>query len=369
VVIRIPQLAMPGWSLLDGYVLRLYLKICVLAFVGMLGIFYIATFIDLSDKLFKGQTTGGMLLAYFWFATPQFVYYVLPISALVSALVTIGVLTKTSELVVMKACGISLYRAALPLILCGVCWSGVLFALEESILGRANRRADEIRHVIRGGSPRTFDVLNRRWVVARDGDIYHYIYFDPRRREINGLSVYEFATADWRLASRTFVTHAAFERGWQAREGWVRRFGEGDATSYAPFAAQPFTFEPPSYFVTEQPDPERMTYQQLKRHISELRASGFDVVEYVVALQRKLSFPFVTVVMTLIAVPFAVTTGNRGALYGVGVGLVLALTYWVIISVFGAIGNAGLVAPVLAAWAPNILFAAGAAYLLLSVRT
>jgi hypothetical protein len=69
VVIRLPYLSLPGWTLLDGYVLRLYLKICALAFFGMLGIFYIATFIDLSDKLFKGQTTGWMLLRYFWFAT------------------------------------------------------------------------------------------------------------------------------------------------------------------------------------------------------------------------------------------------------------------------------------------------------------
>jgi lipopolysaccharide export LptBFGC system permease protein LptF len=77
----------------------------------------------------------------------------------------------------------------------------------------------------------------------------------------------------------------------------------------------------------------------------------------------------VTIVMTLLAVPFAVTTGSRGTLYGVGIGLVLALSYWVIVSVFGAIGNAGLLAPRLAAWAPNVLFSGGAAYLLLGVRT
>jgi len=88
-----------------------------------------------------------------------------------------------------------------------------------------------------------------------------------------------------------------------------------------------------------------------------------------VALQRKVSFPFVTVIMTLLAVPFAVTTGRRGALYGVGVGIVLAIVYWLIFSVFAAIGTAGLLVPALAAWAPNILFSAVAAYLLLTVRT
>ena len=58
-----------------------------------------------------------MLLRYFYFQTPQYVYYIIPMAALVATLVTIGVLTKNSELIVMRACGISLYRSALPLLL------------------------------------------------------------------------------------------------------------------------------------------------------------------------------------------------------------------------------------------------------------
>ena len=63
-----------------------------------------------------------------------------------------------------------------------------------------------------------------------------------------------------------------------------------------------------------------MTYGELRDYIAQLRASGADVVPYMVALQRKVAFPFVTLIMTLLAVPFAVTTGRRGALYGIGVG-------------------------------------------------
>ena len=112
-----------------------------------------------------------------------------------------------------------------------------------------------------------------------------------------------------------------------------------------------------------------MTYGQLKQYIAQLRLGGFNVVPYVVALQRKVAFPFVTVVMTLLAIPFAVTTGRRGALYGIGIGIIMAITYWLMFSISGAIGAGGLLPPVLAAWAPNVLFAAAAAYLILTVRT
>ncbi len=379
VVIRFPhvRIPLPRPKLLDYYVAILFTKILLLAFFGLLGIFYISTFIDLSDKLFKGQTTAGMLAQYFYYATPQFVFYIVPLSVLITCMVAIGILTKNSELVVMKACGISLYRAAAPLVLFAVVASGTMFVLQEQVLAYANRRAEAIRHVIRGGTPRTFDVVNRKWLVAKNGDIYNYTYYDPRRRQLNGLSVFKFSQSSnsQNLTRRTYVSHAEYapdETGdrWLSKEGWDRLFNDaGDTKYYATFPGRNLLLEPPDYFATESPDADRMTYLQLRHYISDLTASGFNVIPQTVALYRKLSFPFVTLIMTLIAVPFAVTTGRSGALYGIAVGTVLAVVYWMTINAFGAIGSAGMLTPVLAAWAPNLIFGAGAAYLLLTVRT
>ena len=121
--------------------------------------------------------------------------------------------------------------------------------------------------------------------------------------------------------------------------------------------------------MAEAPEADLMSYQELATYIVDLSERGFDVVGLVVDLHRKVSFPFVTFILTLIAVPFAVTTGPRGALYGIGVGIGIAFTYWIILSVFGAFGSAGVLAPALAAWAPNLLFGASAGYFLLTVRT
>ena len=361
-------------NILDWYVTKVYLGTVFLSFVGLLGIFYISTFIDLSDKLFKGQTSGLVLLRYFWYATPQFTYFVLPIAALVASLVTVGMLTKTSELTVVKACGISLYRAALPIFMLSLVWSGVLFGMSETILGNANRQADRLNFEIRSGVEQTVDVLHRQWIVSENGSIYHYLSFDPDRDEFGSLSVYDLLGRPWELARRTFAAHAEFkgDSGWEGHGVWVR-----DLTSNAPEGralvateVQPLAFlEPPDYFETDPPDAERMNVRELETYVDDLGASGFDVVQLVVALHRKISFPFVTLILTLIAVPFAVTMGPRGALYGIGVGISLACTYWIVMSVFGAIGSAGMLAPMLAAWAPNLLFGASAAYLLLTVKT
>lgn len=378
VTLRVPQMRLPLPALLDRYVAWTYLRVFGLAFVGMAGLFYISAFLDLSDKVFKGTATWGMLLSYLWYSTPQNIYYIVPLSVLLAALVTIGLLTKNSELVVMKACGISLYRVAAPMLLCATLSSLLLFALEQTVLGPANRKAESVRHVMRGGSPQTFDVLNRRWVIGRTGDIYQYVYFDPRSRQITGLSVYHFVDGMRTLRRRTYAERAMYlgaRRGesadaWHVEQGWVREFDkDGDTLRYEPFAESRIAIEPASYFATQEPDPRFMSYTQLRNYTASLRSSGFDVLEKQVALERKVAFPFVTLIMTLIAVPFAVTTGRRGAMYGVGTGIVLAIAYWIALSVFAAIGSGGLLAPALAAWAPNLLFGAAAAYLLLTVRT
>ena len=362
-----------GWgvSLLDRYVTRIYLHWMALAFVGLLGLSYVFTFLDLADKLFKEETTLLTLLTYFWYATPQYVSYVLPIAALVTTLVTIGLLTRTSELTVMKACGISLYRMAVPILGFSLLWSVFLFVLGEGVLAQANRRAEALNNEIRTGRAEPFGTAERKWLVNEDGDIYHYLHFDADRNEVGSLSVYEFDGRPWSLARRTYATHAAFrDEFWQGHDVWSRDFKSEDGRAYEHAAERTLpAVAPPEVFSSELPEAELMSYRELEQHIVELRALGFDVVSLVVELHRKASFPLVTFILTLIAVPFAVTIGRHGALYGVGAGIVLGFTYWLVLSLFGALGTAGVLLPATAAWAPNLIFGASAGYFLLSART
>jgi LPS export ABC transporter permease LptG len=376
VVIRIPQVELPRPNLLDLYVARTYVRMLLTCIVGIMALFYISTFLDKSDKLFKGQTTLAMLLQYLWWETPQFLYYIIAIAVLLSAIITIGLLTKNSELIVMRACGISIYRTTVPLLVFAALASALLFAFEERVLAVSNRRADYLNHIIKGGSPQTFDVVNRKWLVGKAGEIYHYQYFNPRLRELNMLSVFRFDPQTLALTERMYATQAVYQptgagdpQPWVATGGWVRQLSEAQVTAYGTFSTTRTALEPADYFQTEAPEPDRMNFTQLRHYIDELKTSGYTVMEHEVALQRKFAFPLVTLVMTLIAVPFAVTTGKRGAMYGIGIGIVLALVYWTAISVFAAFGASGVMPAGLAAWAPNLLFGATAAYLLLTVRT
>jgi LPS export ABC transporter permease LptF/LPS export ABC transporter permease LptG len=364
-------------SILDRYVVFSYTRILALSMLALASIFQISTFIEQSEKVFKGDATWAMLGSFLLYSMPQFLYYIIPLSVLLATLTTVALLTKSSELIIMKACGISLYRTALPMLAGGVVAGLALFALEQTVLGPANRQAERFRLMMRGVSPDTLDMSTRRWVLGTDGDIYHYNYFDGRERRFTRLSIFEFTPDMERVTRRTFAESVVslaqaseIDPAWQLDQGWTRDYNDlGEAGPYAPFVTTQKMLEPVPHFTTEPPIPAFMSYTQLQTYIDRLDAGGVDVVKQRSALARKISFPFVTIIMTLIAVPFAVTIGRSGAMAGIAIAIAVAITYWVTNSVFGALGAGGVIAPLLAAWAPNILFGAGAIYSLLTVRT
>ena len=367
--------SLPGLTTLDSYITAAYLRYVVLSAVTLLSIFYIASFLDLSDKVFKGTTSWLTLVEYFRYATPEWLYYILPLGVLLGTLVTIAVLTKNSELIVMKACGISLYRLAAPMLVSSVIVGGALFLMQESILGPSTRRADEVKSVMKGGDPRSFNILSNRWLVGSEGEIYHYQALNPRTRTLTGLEVYEFTPRMEQFARRSFMESATFADDgegemWDVTRGWTRNFdAEGDVATMAAFDSTRRALESADYFGAEEPIPRYMGYRQLRDYTNVLREGGFDVLSQEVELARKLAFPVVTLIMALLAVPFAATIGRSGAMGGIAIGIALAISYWALISLFAALGKGGALPPLLAAWAPNMLFGAGAVYLLLTVRT
>src|SRR5437879_13593190 len=96
-----------------------------------------------------------------------------------------------------------------------------------------------------------------------------------------------------------------------------------------------------------------MSVFELASYIRELAQSGFDVVRLTVQFYHKFSYPLMAFVIAMIGVPFAFTTGSRGALTGIAVSIGIAIVYWTASSLFEAIGNLGQLPPAVAAWSPR----------------
>ena len=293
---------------------------------------------------------------------------------------TIGLLTKNSELIVMRACGISLYRTALPMVAFALAASVILFGMEERVLATANQRADRLKHIIRTGSPQTFGVLNRKWIVGNDGEVYHYQYYDPRKRELNSLSVFEFDPQTHALKSRMFVQTARptiriasrtarFRSGRWIAAGSASSIRRPQANTFKAFDHIGARFETADYFVTEAREPELMNFGQLRSYITELQGERLQR-----ARARGRPAP-----QDRLPVRDAGHDADRGALrrhdrpsrrdvrhrrrHRARAGLLDDDQR------LCGVRPGRLIDPMLAAWAPNLIFGAAAVYLLLTVRT
>jgi lipopolysaccharide export LptBFGC system permease protein LptF len=112
-----------------------------------------------------------------------------------------------------------------------------------------------------------------------------------------------------------------------------------------------------------------MNFGQLERYIRDLQQSGFDTMKLRVQLQHKLAYPLVTIVMAVLAVPFALSMGRRGSLTGVAWAIGIALGYSVVAGLFDAMGDVNYLPSAIAAWSPDVLFGLTGGYLLLRTPT
>ncbi|MGE5835933.1 MAG: LptF/LptG family permease, partial [Acidobacteriota bacterium] len=279
VVIRFPHLGLPRPRLLDLYVGNRYLRMVALSLTAMVGLYYIGTCVELAQYLFKGQADGRMLALYLWYSTPRIINDITPIATLVAVLGTIGALTRTSELTVMRACGVSLYRTALPLILLALVGSGLLFALEERVLAHSSRKAEALEDVIRGRPPRTFDVRNRNWQAGKHGAIYYYENFNSRGETLNGLSIFELKRPPYRMVGHTSATRAVHRNGtWIAENGWVQRFPATAQSSRESFSTRAISLPAISDFRDIQQTESRLAnVVELWDYIQRMSSSGVNL--------------------------------------------------------------------------------------------
>lgn len=369
---RLPRLYVWFPNILDRYIIRKYSAIFVLGFFSMLSIFVIITFFDSIDTVYEHHKTLGMFLGYLWYRIPEFVNYVLPVTAMVSTLLCLGLLTKSNEVTAMKACGLSLYRVVLPVVVLAAAVSFSSFYLQENVLPSTNRKAEDLWNKIEDKPPRSYTQANRRWVMGRDRDrIYHYRYFDPLTEGFSQLSIYDLDVSEWTFKRRIYAEKGFLEgqelslvncwyRDFEGR--LPRNFVKRDHISFR-------VAEDRSYFLREWREPSQMRFSELRRYIHAIEMRGFDTVRFRVDLHYKISFPLVSLIMVFLGIPFAFSMGKRGALFGIGLSVGIAVIYWVAVGVFRELGYANFLSPFLAAWGPNLIFGLVGLYLLFTLRT
>ena len=360
--------------LIDLYLLRAFFFYTLLFLAAFIFIFHSFTFFELLEDIGKHHAAASTVLQYFLFLTPYMFYQLTPVAALIGVLVTLGVLSKNNEVTAFKACGVSLYRLSLPLLLAGVALAAAMFSLDDTILPTCNQRQDALRNQIKGHPAQTFFQPRRQWIFGEGDRLYNYDYFDPQHSLFAGLSIFEMDPATFQLRKRAFFSRAKYEESlgaWVLEDGWVRNFEEGRVVSYAPYRLTelPEFTEPPSYFNREVRAYTQMSWGELGAYIRDLHQAGFDVSRLSVQWHKKFAYPMLAPIIMLLAIPFAFLVGTRGAVGGLALGVGIGVVYWAASALAEAIGAAGQLPPVLAGWGAAVVFGFTGIYFFLRMRT
>ncbi|WP_158944987.1 LPS export ABC transporter permease LptF [Granulicella sp. S190] len=366
--------------LLDDYVMREYATNFAIVLSSFSTLFLIFTFFELIGAIFKNRTPLVTVGEYLVTLIPYILYNITPLCALVAVLVTFGSLSRTSELTAMKSSGISLYRIITPVLVVTILISVGLFAFDELYLPAANRRQEALLSIIKDKPTQTFSRPDRQWISGQTNNagepsrIFYYQYFNAEKDTFANLTVFEFDPASFTLQRRIFAATAQWDpkvNNWVFDNGWQRTFSGETIASYQPFtvATFPEIREQPGYFKKEYIPSQEMSYTELSHYIDDLKQSGFDTKRLSVQLNKKIAYPLITLVMAILAIPFALSMGKKGSLTGIATAIGLAITYWVVALIFESLGNVNTLPAVLAAWTPDLLFGITGAYLLLRTPT
>lgn len=370
--LRLPRFRIPFPNLLDRYVARLFVTIFLLTAVSGLAVFILFDLSENFDEILKNKVGSGVVLSYYKYLSLQMFYEIAPILVLVTTLITFSLLARTSEIIACKSLGLSLYRLALPALTVTAAVALFSVFLQSSVLPASNAKVAQLKDRIRGReTPRTYRRADRQWLFGQGRYIYNYIHYDERRLALQRLQVFDFDERH-RLRARLFAADATFKgEVWVFSDGWAREFDGDTVVDFERFDQSVVARYPetPDYFDSEIRPPEQLRYGELQEYIADLERSGQSVPELRVELYNKIAFPAVSFIMALVGLPFAFRLGRQGALYGIGLSVVLGMIFMMVFAVFSKIGEAGALPPAVAVWSPAALFALLGGYLFLRVRT
>ncbi len=345
----------------DLYIGRTILMYSLLVMGVLVALFTFITFIDELQDLGVGNYHFPQLLAYLGLSIPQRIYELFPMAALVGTMLGLSALAADSELVVMRASGLSLLQITSAVMKLGAVLVFAAVLIGELVTPFTETQAQQYRaQALEQGVKHSSHGI---WM--RDQTVFVSVDEVLPDLSLLNLRVFEFDDAQ-RLRSVVHAAEATYEEEqWRLSNVRQSLFEEDRVEAISADAAYWSSALTPKILSAFLVKPEQMSAWNLRRYISHLRENAQDPAQYELAFWQKLILPFATAVMVILAIPFAfrhLRSGGLGqSLFG---GIMLGLGFYLANHGFGFYVLVYDVHPLIGALMPTVLFL-GAALLML----
>jgi lipopolysaccharide export system permease protein len=338
------------------YMARMFAIRCVAVVGALVLLLMTLDLLGQSGKILAHPGNGDAeLWRYVSLRLPQILAFILPFGVLLGTLVTLAVLNQNSEVVSMKAAGISAHQILAPLMVTGLVIAALSFAFNERIVTRATDTLTSWEKVDYGPVPRDSGIRPNVWVRWGDDLIMaREVRGTGEATELRNLAVYD-------RHYETLKSIMTAKRGVRRGDGWrlegVAAF-DVDSGTTTRFAALDYGKGlDPSQFTLAHVSADEQDFATLKDSVKQLKLAGRPTADLESGLWHKLSGPLSAVLMPLLAGVAAFGLARSGQLFWRAIiGMFLGFAYFVADNFALAMGNLGAYPPLLAAWAPFALF-------------
>ena len=338
------------------YMARLFLTRSLAVLVALVMVLMALDLLGESGKILAVPGNGeAELWRYVGLRVPMLVSRFLPFSVLLGTLIALSSLNQHSEVVAMKAAGLSAHQILAPMIIASVGVAVILFAFNETVVVRAARTADAWTDADYHPIPPERNVLTSVWVRAGETLVHaRRVAGRGAKAHLADITLYE---RDDGVLVRMIDAGRAEQRpgGWllhdvrlyDSQMNLVRKLPRMEALGGVE----------PTRFTLAKVSAATRDFESLSEAITDLERAGRPTAEARTGWWHKISGPLSTVLMPLLAALAAFGLARSGqVLLRATIGMALGFAYFVIDNFSLALGNVGAYPPILAAWAPFLLF-------------
>jgi len=340
------------------YMARLFLlRLLALAF-GVAAVLQMLDLVDVSDAILAVEGNGSAdVWRYLSLRFPDLLSRFIPFSALLAVLLTLAQLNRSSEIVVMKAAGLSPHRILLPMGLVCAVVAVAHFLFDQSVVAPAKSELAYWQQFDYAADlPPPPDVLDEVWLIEDSATIrVEAVSRSGNRVILDRVTIFEADQTG--LVSR--VVRADF--AWYAKGYWtlfsVRTF-DVETHRVTIQESRPWGLQVgPGRFFSLSVNPEHVSFGKLLGAVEQLGAEGLPTDALRTALFQKIAGPAATLLMPLLGAVAGFGSHRRGQLFArVTVGMALGFSFFVADNLLVAIGQVGAIPPSLAAFGPFALF-------------
>lgn len=357
-------------TLLDRYIAKTWIRLFVLCLCGFVGLYLVIDMVEKIPRFLRAGSGTGDVVPYFIWKLPEMVSRTATFSVLMATLLTLGVLSRDSEIVAMRSCGVSLLKISFPMLALGFFASTLLLLNAEMLLPFTYVKTEQIERVkIKKKDDNLAFKRNNIWFRS-DSMILQARLFEPKTRTLSGVVIWE-VDALMNPVARIDADTAVYQAGqWMVSSAIQKNFHTPASleTKSVPKMAVGLNLKIEDLQVLDR-DADNMSFVVLKEYAGNLKRGGYQAYRYYTLMHTKIATPFAALIMVLLGIPFALRNSRSGSItMGIGASIGISFAYFVVNAVLLSYGRSGVLTPVVAAWGANVMFMAGGIWMAMSVK-